>query len=331
MSDDAVTRTPPCSEPSDSRLNLTVTLRDGRILGYAEYGVPDGLPVFGFHGTPGSRLMFRIAHEAAVKASIRLIAPERPGFGISSRHPGRDLRSYADDIAELASLIGIDRFAVAGVSGGGPYAAACAAYLKDRINALAQVSPIGPVCGSEKPDRIGPGHFFAFRIMPRIPPLSALVCGMGRAAFLYIPQMMYAFILSRASTTDWRVLSRPEIRRNLLAGVAEGCRPSVRATMQELAIFSRPWCVPFAEITAPAVLWQGLNDRNIPVHAAARLGELIPDCEIHLVPDAGHYWIFDNMETVLGKIAGIAGRNRAEAAQAVTKPFEFANNSTQSG
>lgn len=316
MSNDTATRTPPNSGPSDNRLNLTVTLRDGRLLGYAEYGVPDGLPVFGFHGTPGSRLMFRIAHEAAVEANIRLIAPERPGFGISDRHPGRDLRSYADDIAELASLIGIGRFAVAGVSGGGPYAAACAAYLTDRINALALISPIGPVCGPEKPDKIGRGHFFAFRIMPRVPPLSALVCGIGRAAFLYFPQLMYAFILSRASMTDWRVLSRSEIRRNLLAGVAEGCRPSVRATMQELAIFSRPWCVPFGEITAPAVLWQGLNDRNIPVSAAQRLGALIPECEIHLVPDAGHYWIFDNMEKVLCKIAEMAGRNRTEAAQA---------------
>jgi pimeloyl-ACP methyl ester carboxylesterase len=276
------------------------------MLGYAEYGVPGGLPVFGFHGTPGSRLMFRIAHEAAVEANIRLIAPERPGFGISSRHPGRSLKSYAADIAELAELLDMDRFAVAGVSGGGPYAAACAALLKERITALALISPIGPVCGSDKPDRIGRGHFFAFRIMPRIPPLSALVCGIGRAAFLYIPKLMYAFILSRASSTDWRVLSRPDVRRNLLAGVAEGCRPGVRTTMQELAIFSRPWNVPYEEITAPAILWQGLSDRNISVPAAIRLGELIPHCQVELVPDAGHYWIFDNMKKVLCKITSTA-------------------------
>lgn len=295
--------------------NLTVTLHDGRVLGYAEYGVPGGLPVLGFHGTPGSRLMFRIAHEAAIEANIRLIAPERPGFGISSRNPGHSLKSYAQDIAEFADLLGLDRFAVAGVSGGGPYAAACAAYLKTRIKVLALVSPIGPVCGSEKPEKIGTGHFFAFRIMPRIPPLSALICGIGRVAFLYIPQLMYAFILSRVSSTDWRVLSRPEIRRNLLSGVAEGCRPGVGATMQELAIFSRPWDLPYDEITAPSIFWQGLSDRNIPVRAAIRLGQLVPNCETHLIPGAGHYWIFDNMELVLCTIGAIAGRNCAKAAQ----------------
>lgn len=292
--------------------NLTVTLRDGRVLGYAEYGVADGLPVFGFHGTPGSRLMFRIADKPAIGANVRLIAPERPGFGISSRHPGRSLKSYAEDMAELADRLDIERFALAGVSGGGPYAAACAAYLGDRITALALVSPIGPCCGSEKPEKIGPGHFFAFRIMPGIPPLSALVCSIGRAAFLYIPQLMYAFILSRASSNDWRVLSRPDIRRNLLEGVAEGFRPGIGPAMQELSIFSRPWNLPFDRITAPAMLWQGLNDRNIPVRAAIKLGELIPNCEKTLVPDAGHYWIFDNMETVICKIAATIRQNCTE-------------------
>lgn len=297
------------SRDGEEKTDLTVTLSDGRILGYAEYGDPDGIALLGFHGTPGSRLMFRIAHEAATDVKIRLIAPERPGFGISSRHPGHSLKTYAQDIAEFADHLGIDRFAVAGISGGGPYAAACAAYLADRIRTLALISPVGPVCGSEKADKIGPGHFFAFRIMPRMLPLSALICGIGRAAFLYIPQLMYAFILSRSSSTDWHVLSRPEIRQNLLAGVAEGCRPGIGALMQELAIFSRSWDLPFDEITAPSLLWQGLKDRNVPIHAAVRLGKLIPNCETHLIPDAGHYWIFDNMKMVLCKIAEISRRH----------------------
>lgn len=289
--------------------DLTVTLGDGRTLGYAEYGDPDGLPLLGLHGTPGSRLMFRIAHEAAIDANIRLIAPERPGCGISSRHTGRNLKTYAQDIAEFADNLGLDRFAVAGVSGGGPYAAACAAYLTDRINTLALISPIGPVCGPEKADKIGVGHFFAFRIMPRVPPLSALICGMGRAAFLYFPQFMYTFILSRSSPTDWRVLSRPEIRHNLLAGVAEGCRPGIGTVMQELSIFSRPWDLPYDKITAPCLFWQGLSDRNVPVKAAVKLSELIPNCETHLIQNAGHYWIFDNMIIVLNKIAETSRRN----------------------
>lgn len=259
--------------------------------------------------------MFRIADNAAAEANVRLIAPERPGFGITSSHPGRDLKSYADDMAELANQLGISRFAVAGISGGGPYAAACAAYLKDRISALALVSPIGPVNGPDKPDKIGAGHFFAFRIMPRIPPLCALICSLGRAAFLNIPQLMYAFILSRASRNDWKVLSRPEIRNNLVTGVAEGCRPGVRATMQELALFSRPWNLPYQDISAPAMLWQGLSDRNIPIASAIKLSTLIPNCQTDLIPETGHYWIFDNIEIVLLKIATMEGKQSIRAAQ----------------
>lgn len=242
--------------------------------------------------------MFRIAHRAAIGARIRLIAPERPGFGLSTRHPGRNLASYALDMAEFANALGIERFAVAGISGGGPYAAACAAFLGERITALTLVSPVGPFAGTEKPRRIGAGHYFAFRIVPRIPPLSALICAFGRFAFLNIPDLMYAFILSRCSKSDWAVLKNEDVKQNLLGGVAEGFRPSVRATMQELGIFSRPWHIPFEKISAPALLWQGMNDRNIPVAAALRLGALIPNCSVRQVPQAGHYWIFDNMATV---------------------------------
>ncbi len=288
------------------RATLTMSLADGRILGYGEYGAPDGAPVLGFHGTPGSRLMFRIAHRPALEAGVRLIAPDRPGFGVSSPHPGRSLASCAFDMAEFADRLGLSRFAVAGVSGGGPYAAACAAFLRERISALALVSPVGPMCRPEMTQKIGPGHYFAFQVMPRVPPLSALVCGAGRAAFLHAPALIYAFLLRRASQADRRVLSRQDVRRNLLEGVAEGCRPGLGATMQELAIFARPWNVPFRDITAAATLWQGLSDRNVPVSAALRLGALIPGCRVETIPDAGHYWIFENMSAVLGAVSDAA-------------------------
>lgn len=148
-------------------------LPDGRHLGYAEYGDPAGLAIIGFHGTPGSRLMFQLADSAARELGLRLLAPERPGFGISTYQKNRTLASYAADIAAFADRLGIKRFAVAGISGGGPYAAACAALLPERVTALALVSPVGPMAGAEKPKSIGKGHFFAFRISPRVVPLLA--------------------------------------------------------------------------------------------------------------------------------------------------------------
>ena len=281
------------------RTDCTLTLPDGRILGYADYGARDGVPIIGLHGTPGSRRMFEIAHPVAARLNIRLLAPERPGFGLSSYKAGRDLACYAHDIRAFADALGISRFAVAGVSGGGPYAVACAALLPDRVSALGLVSPVGPMAGNEKPASIGPGHAFAFRYAPRIMPLMALAFSIGRLAFLYAPNLIFGFLLSRASPSDWAILSRGEIRRNLIRGVAEGCRPGIRASLQEMRLFSRPWELPLDAIRPPVFLWQGLSDRNVPVSAALRLGELIGTCRVTRIPNAGHYWIFDNIPTVL--------------------------------
>lgn len=100
---------------ADSR---TVTLRDGRTLSYAEYGILSGTPVIGFHGMPGSRLMMKALEPAVRTAGARLIAPERPGYGLSDPHRRGTLLTYPQDIVELADALGLERFAALGVSGG---------------------------------------------------------------------------------------------------------------------------------------------------------------------------------------------------------------------
>jgi hypothetical protein len=76
----------------------TLTLRDNRVLSYAEYGDPTGLPLIGFHGMPGSRNVLKSVDEAARAAGVHLIAPERPGYGFSQPHPHRTLPSYTKEL-----------------------------------------------------------------------------------------------------------------------------------------------------------------------------------------------------------------------------------------
>jgi pimeloyl-ACP methyl ester carboxylesterase len=297
--------------PSQSRV---IPLPDGRLMGYAEYGDPRGLPLFGFHGTPGSRLMFRIADAPARELGLRIVAPERPGFGLSTYKGGRTLADHASDVTVLADQLGIERFAVAGVSGGAPYAVVCAALSPERVTALGLVSPVGPVNGHDGAPRIGPGHHLMFRLSPRIPPLIWPFFAFGRAAFLHAPLGIYGFLMSRAAPSDWKILARSDVRRNLLQGVAEGLRPGIRGGLQEMKLFSRPWKIPFDAIRAPSILWQGTADRNVPARAAFHLGELIPGCEVHRLKGAGHYWIFNNVRLVLHRLAEAARRPREEAA-----------------
>ena len=279
-----------------------IVLPDGRKLSYSEFGSPRGLPVIGFHGTPGSRFMFRLVHEPARRLGLRVIAPERPGFGLSTYQHNRTLADGAGDIAVLANYLGLNKFGVAGISGGAPYAAACAALLPLRVSAAALISPMGPLCPPEGPDTIGMARYVTFRLLPRITPAMKGAFSLGRLMFLNAPDSMYGFILKRACASDRRILHRPEIRRNLLDGVSEGLRPGIRGVIQEMRIFCKPWNIPFHAVKAPVLLWQGTNDRNVPVSAALRLARLMPGCELRRLEGAGHYWIFEHIEEVLKAI-----------------------------
>ena len=118
-----------------TRQNQQIKLPAGRALGYAEYGAPEGIPVFYFHGFPSSRLDWQLVNDDAVllDLNVRVIAPDRPGYGLSDYKSGRKMVDWPADVLELANALQIDRFAVLGISGGGPYAASCAAGIDDRL------------------------------------------------------------------------------------------------------------------------------------------------------------------------------------------------------
>jgi pimeloyl-ACP methyl ester carboxylesterase len=122
-----------------------ITLRDGRRLGFAEFGDRQGKPVFYFHGFPGSRLEARLADRISRESKIRFIGIDRPGYGLSSLKPGRTFVDWADDVIGLADALGVDRFSILGVSGGGPYAAACACKIPDRLDTIGIICGMGPV------------------------------------------------------------------------------------------------------------------------------------------------------------------------------------------
>ena len=128
--------------------NLTLRLRDGRRLGYAEYGAPGGRPILVFR-QPWRAAQARVAHAAALARGIRIIAPDRPGQGLSTGRRGRAIADWPDDVGELADGLGLARFAVVGISGGGPYAAACAWRLPGRVSCAEIISGVVPGAGPD--------------------------------------------------------------------------------------------------------------------------------------------------------------------------------------
>jgi hypothetical protein len=99
-------------QPEDVLENSTLVLKDGRKLGYAQYGSPTGRPVFFLHGHPASRLEAAHLHDDAVKVGARIICPERPGFGLSSPQPGRTLLDTARDVEQLGDHLKLEKYGI---------------------------------------------------------------------------------------------------------------------------------------------------------------------------------------------------------------------------
>lgn len=280
-----------------------VRLRDGRRLGYAEYGDPGGSPVFAFHGIPGSRLMLRVSHEPARRQSIRLIAPDRPGFGLSNPQPGRTVADWPDDLLELADQLHIARFGVLGFSGGGPYAAACAWRIPDRLRQVAIVSGLAPVAGAEATPHLPWRNRLLLRLGDRAPRLTRGALGLGALTWKRAPGLAFGIALAFSAPPDRPIVRRPLVRSAIVDGIREGVREGSSGMAHELRLFARPWGFSLREIRRPVRLWHGEADRLVPVDMGRHLADLLPACRAEFVPGAGHAWFFAHPEELCRALA----------------------------
>ena len=275
------------------REHLTLALRDGRTLGYAEYGDAGGRPIVVFHGTPGCRLQAQVAHAPALARGIRIVAPDRPGQGLSTRLPGRRIADWRHDVRELADALGLSRFAVIGISGGGPHAAACAWGLPARITRAGIVSGVAPPDGP----RIGQGlpraGRLAFHLVLGTPWLVRCVMALGALGARRFPEGMFERARALASPADQPILRRPEIAAVLSGSLREAFRQGGQGVADDLLLLTRPWTFRLDEIRVPVRLWHGEADDMVPVAMGRYLARAIPNCRAEFIPGGGHYFVFE--------------------------------------
>ena len=227
-------------------------LPDGRALAYEECGDAEGFPVFLFHGFPGSRLEARAVAGAAAEAGVRLIGVDGPGVGGSDEQPGRIIIDWPRDAAALADFLAIERFAVAGFSGGAPYALACALALPQRVAACAVIS--GPAALDRPGATAGmaPGPRLLFgggRQVPAV--MSTLLRGMGRTA-RRDPARLVARLASGLPPADRRVLGEPAIAVSYAAALQEAFRSGVRGVVFEGRLLTGAWGVAVERSPSPS-------------------------------------------------------------------------------
>lgn len=283
-----------------------VQLQDGRRLAYAEYGDPLGIPVVYCHGFPGSRLEAKLFDVSAKRGKLRVISADRNGLGESDQLAGRRLLDWPADVAALADTLGIDRFHLLGISGGGPFALACAHRIPERLKGVALVCPLGPL---DQPDLLKAMRwhaFLSFTTMRDVPFLSrSFFQGTLIPLARYQPQLLFRMMLAMLPAPDHRVLSRPEHAEAIIASLAESVRGGAEGILHEMALYAAPWGFEPAEIQLPIQLWHGSADDTVPQSHGRWLARHLPNCTAHYIEGEGHFSLpINHMEQIQEALIG---------------------------
>jgi len=267
----------------------TFKLSTGRTLGYAEFGDPRGAPLFYFHGWPSSRLQGELLDETGKRRGLRVIAPDRPGIGLSDFHPGRTLADWPPLLRELAQRVGAEKFYVLGVSGGGPYSLVCAHAMPERLLGASVVcgAPSIRIAGTE-------GLFWAYKLglwaQHHLP--FTLRPGLRLAGWIAgrkITQWPQTWLSRLYAAEDRRALQDENMHRIMMQSGRQALMGDVRALRLDGMIYSSDWGFDLGEIQLPVRFWHGDEDWNIPLALAQRTAAQVPNAIFRVTPKDGHY------------------------------------------
>lgn len=282
-------------------------LPDRRRLAYSEYGDPKGHPTLYFHGFPGSRLEAELATASAAQAGVRLIAADRPGIGSSDVQPGRRLLDWPADVEQLADHLGLRRFTIVGVSGGGPYAAACAHSIPERLDAVAIVSGVAPFDSDALLDGMLWPNKVTLRIARRAP---WLLNGVLRPAVIvrWFPRFVIRLVASGLNAPDRDVLARAEVQDAITHSLTESLRRGARGHADELRILVSPWGFRLEDVSADVHLWHGGRDRVVPPIHYRRMSDAFPRSHRELLAGEGHFsLVIDHAAHIFATLAAARG------------------------
>ncbi len=281
-----------------------VQLENGRILAYTQFGDPEGRPVFFFHGWPGARLQGAAADPAGKKLGVRIIAIDRPGFGQSDFQPKRTLLDWPDDVSALAHKLNISQFSVLGLSGGGPYALACAYKLPpEQLLGTAVVCGAGPSDTAEEVAGFAHEHQKIIGIIRKAPWLMRII--FWNTVRKRMKNMAKAMdeLIATLPEPDQIALSGPEAKPLLIASATDSFSPGVKGHTLEMLLFASAWHFSYEEITAPVQLWHGEADTVISIDVSKRAAKRLPNSQVEYFADEGHYSIILNQtEPILSRL-----------------------------
>jgi len=285
----------------------TFTLPSGRVLGYAEYGCPTGYPLLFFHGFPSSRLEGRGLAQIGHQRNLRIISPDRPGFGLSTLQPNRRITDWPADIESLAKHLKMSRFAILGGSGGGPYALACAHSLPRGM-----MSAVGVMAGAglwESGTQVVPLSARTVAVMGRQWPSG--LTGLSDGLIRILRSAGNSSLVTRW-IDDWLkknekhqdVSHIEEVRKQLLRTLFEGFAQGSEAFVQESQLLTaRDWGFRFEDVSYGRIqMWHGTKDKNAPIRMARYMSERLPNCILREFEDDTHFTLVRHLEGIVSDL-----------------------------
>ncbi|MHA1977220.1 MAG: alpha/beta hydrolase [Candidatus Hodarchaeales archaeon] len=276
-------------------------LSSGRKLSYAEYGSKEGIPVIYFHGNFGSRLEASFGNEKLLEdLGIRFICPDRPGMGLSGFQEKRSILDWPDDILELVIHLKLEKYALIGGSGGGPYVLACAYKLpQTNIMGSAVVAGLGPYELSKKGmnSRSRNLLFIAKHFPWTFNFLTWITMGRKiKSKDHKWWEKNYQKLQKQLPEPDKIIMQKPKIQDCMTNKTIEAFRQGIKGPSHDFKLYARPWGFKLEDIPIQSriFIFHGELDTTVPISMAKTMSSLIPNCHSKYYPKEGHISVYIN-------------------------------------
>ena len=281
-----------------------IPLACGRLLGYAEYGDPNGKPVIYCHSIYGSRYEKPYDGNLLEEYGLRLIVPDRPGVGLSDPQIFSGYSDWAVDLKQLTEYLRLDSFSIFGYGTGGNFALAATARLAGLVRNVTAISPTPPLSTLSDLKPLMASHKIAMGLAQKLPLVatqlySAIYAGAAKNPDRFLTHSLPADDLER------KLVCKPEIRQVFLRCLPELAKHGAKGAPQEIRYITLPWDFELQSITQPVYFWRGDLDKHAPEATSRRLFATFPNAEIRRFPHSGHTIFYTEWKSIVKHLACI--------------------------
>jgi pimeloyl-ACP methyl ester carboxylesterase len=287
----------------DDVADRSMQVSDGRTVAWTEYGPGDGTPLLRVPGTPGSRWSVRANLTPWAERGLHVLTTERPGYGASTRLPGRRFHEHSDDLAQILDLNGIDKAWVTGGSGASPHILSFASRHPDRVRAITILAGAAPLTDEQVGQMIElnqRGHKLS-----RERDIAGLIELLGpyREGVLADPLAGFRSSMTEAPAGDQEVMNDPDWQANFSRAIRESLGVGLDGWLDECLALANDWDdIVLSDVAASVTWWHSAADRNAPLEAAEALVARLPDAQLNVWPDGGHFAAYRREGQILDEL-----------------------------